>query len=126
MKESRFIVEMQPRLTAVCDGLNSWLDQTVITVIRDNKTASLSRLLRIYATIDRVSAAESLVREEIVRPEVESCCLLEEETVSSARLGQICEALLRIIPEQLSSLLRLTTDTKKLVEGRADSGSSPS
>ena len=120
MKESRFIAEMQPRLTAVCDGLNSWLDQTVITVIRDNKTASLSRLLRIYATIDRVSAAESLVREEIVRPEVESCCLLEEETVSSARLGQICEALLRIIPEHLSSLLRLTTDTKKLVEGRAD------
>ena len=122
MRESRFIAEMQPRLTAVCDGLNSWLDQTVITVIRDNNTASLSRLLRIYATIDRVSGAERLVREEIIRPEVESC-LLEEETVTSSRLGEICEALLRIIPEHLSSLLRLTTDTNKLVEGRAGSGS---
>ena len=121
MKESRFIVEMQPRLTAVCDGLNSWLDQTVITVIRDNNTASLSRLLRIYATIDRVAAAERLVREEIIRPEVESC-LVEEETVTSTRLGEICEGLLRIIPEHLSSLLKLTTDTRKLVDGRAGSG----
>ena len=114
-------MEMQPRLTAVCDGLNSWLDQTVITVIRDNNTSSLSRLLRIYATIDRVAAAERLVREEIIRPEVESC-LVEEETVTSARLGEICEALLRIIPEHLSSLLKLTTDTRKLVDGKAGSG----
>ena len=122
MKESKFICEMQPRLTAASDGLNSWLDQTAISVIRDNNTSSLSRLLRIYATIGRISGSERLVREEIIRPAVESC-LVEEEAVTSRRLEEVCQALLRIIPEHLSSLLRLTTDTNKLVEGRAGSGS---
>ena len=117
MKESKFICEMQPRLTAASDGLNSWLDQTAISVIRDNNTSSLSRLLRIYATIGRISGSERLVREEIIRPAVESC-LVEEEAVTSRRLEEVCQALLRIIPEHLSSLLRLTTDTNKLVEGR--------
>ena len=118
MKESKFIREMQPRLTAVSDGLNSWLDLTAIAVIRENNTASLSRLLRIYATIDRISGSEKLVREEIIRPAVESCLVGEVESVTNSRLGEICQALLRIIPEHLSSLLKLTTDTNKLVEGR--------
>ena len=118
MKESKFIREMQPRLTAVSDGLNSWLDLTAIAVIRENNTASLSRLLRIYATIDRISGSEKLVREEIIRPAVESCLVGEVESVTNSRLGEICQAFLRIIPEHLSSLLKLTTDTNKLVEGR--------
>ena len=42
----------------------------------------------------------------------------EVESVTNSRLGEICQALLRIIPEHLSSLLKLTTDTNKLVEGR--------
>ena len=118
MKESKFIREMQPRLTAVSDGLNSWLDLTAIAVIRENNTASLSRLLRIYATIDRISGSEKLVREEIIRPAVESCLVGEVESVTNSRLGEICQALLRIIPEHLSSLLKLTTDTNKLIEGK--------
>ena len=118
MKESKFIREMQPRLTAVSDGLNSWLDLTAIAVIRENNTTSLSRLLRIYATIDRISGSEKLVREEIIRPAVESCLVGEVESVTNSRLGEICQALLRIIPEHLSSLLKLTTDTNKLVDGR--------
>ena len=86
MKESKFICEMQPRLTAASDGLNSWLDQTAISVIRDNNTSSLSRLLRIYATIGRISGSERLVREEIIRPAVESC-LVEEELANCGRRG---------------------------------------
>ena len=118
MKESKFIREMQPRLTAVSDGLNSWLDLTAIAVIRENNTASLSRLLRIYATIDRISGSEKLVREEIIRPAVESCLVGEVESVTNSRLGEICQALLRIIHEHPSSLLKLTTDTNKLIEGK--------
>ena len=37
----------------------------------------------------------------------------EGETVSNTRLGEICLALLRIIPEQPSSLLKLTMETNK-------------
>ena len=113
MKESKFIREMQPRLTAVSDGLNSWLDLTAIAVIRENNTTSLSRLLRIYATIDRISGSEKLVREEIIRPAVESCLVGEVESVTNSRLGEICQALLRIIPEHPSSLLKPTMETNK-------------
>ena len=44
---------------------------------------------------------------------------MEEENISSSRLGEVCQALLRIIPEHLSELIKLTTDTKKLVDGEA-------
>ena len=42
----------------------------------------------------------------------------EGESVSNTRLGEICQALLRIIPEHPSSLLKLTTDTNKLIKGK--------
>ena len=100
----------------MCDALNTWLDDTCLTSVRENNTSTLSRCLRIYATIDRVAAAEKLVREEIVKPQVEFC-LSEKENVNSENLGQVCQSLLRIIPEHLAILIRLTTDTKKLVEG---------
>lgn len=116
LKDSMFIQQMSPRVTAACDALNTWLDDTCLSCLRDNNIQQLSRCLRIYATIDRVSAAERLVREEIVRPQVEHC-LSDSENVTSERLGQVCQSLLRIIPEHLAPLIRLTTDEKKIVEG---------
>ena len=111
-----FIQQMSPRVTAVCDALNTWLDDTCLTCLRENNIQQLSRCLRIYATIDRVSAAERLVKDEIVRPQVEHC-LSDSESVTSERLGQVCQSLLRIIPEHLAPLIRLTTDEKKIIEG---------
>jgi len=116
LKDSMFIQQMSPRVTAVCDALNTWLDDTCLTCLRENNIQQLSRCLRIYATIDRVSAAERLVKEEIVRPQVEHC-LSDSESVTSERLGQVCQSLLRIIPEHLAPLIRLTTDEKKIIEG---------
>lgn len=37
--------------------------------------------------------------------------------MSSDNLGAVCSGLLRIIPEQLAGLVRLTSDTRKIVEG---------
>ena len=37
----------------------------------------------------------------------------EGESVSNTRLGEICQALLRIIPEHPSSLLKPTMETNK-------------
>jgi len=116
LKDSMFIQQMSPRVTAVCDALNTWLDDTCLTCLRENNIQQLSRCLRIYATIDRVSAAERLVKDEIVRPQVEHC-LSDSESVTSERLGQVCQSLLRIIPEHLAPLIRLTTDEKKIIEG---------
>ena len=50
------------------------------------------------------------------QPQVEFC-LSEADCVSSENLGAVCSSLLRIIPEQLAGLVRLTSDTKKIVEG---------
>ena len=107
---------MLPRLNAVCDSLNSWLDLTTLKGVRERDIPTLSRCCRIYATIDRIAAAETLVREEVVKPQVESC-LLEAEKMDSSRLGEMFNNLLRIIPEHLAELVKLTTDEKKTVEG---------
>ena len=37
--------------------------------------------------------------------------------MSSENLGAVCSGLLRIIPEQLAGLVRLTSDTREIVEG---------
>ena len=44
-------------------------------------------------------------------------CLSEAGSVSSESLGLVCAGLLRLIPEQLAGLVRLTSDTRRLVEG---------
>ena len=116
MQESKFIQNLKPRVVTVCDALNTWLDVTCLAAIRTGNSSQLSRCLRIYATIDRVSGAEKLVREEIVQVEVERC-LEECDSVDSDGLGLVCEKLLRIIPEHLTPLIRLTTDDNKIVEG---------
>ena len=70
-QDSKFIQQINPRVTAVCDALNTWLDDTCLAAIRDTRSGhginQLSRCLRIYATIDRVENIERLVREEIVK-----------------------------------------------------------
>ena len=50
------------------------------------------------------------------QPQVEFC-LSEAGSVSSESLGLVCAGLLRLIPEQLAGLARLTSDTRRLVEG---------
>ena len=52
----------------------------------------------------------------MVSPLVENC-LLEAEKIDSSKLEQIFHSLLRIIPEHLAELVKLTTDEKKIVEG---------
>ena len=115
-QDSALIKQILPRLDAVCDSLNSWLDLTTLQGVRDKDAATLSRCCRIYATIDRIEAAEALIKLEVVRPHVETC-LEQAEKIDSSNLGQIYNNLLKIIPEHLAELVKLTTDEKKTVEG---------
>ena len=74
-QDSKFIQQISPRVTAVCDALNTWLDDTCVAAIRATDAATrdseqsqlLARCLRIYATIDRVANIEKLVRDQIVK-----------------------------------------------------------
>eukprot|EP00092_Neocalanus_flemingeri_P036089 GFUD01039293.1.p1 GENE.GFUD01039293.1~~GFUD01039293.1.p1 ORF type:complete len:755 (+),score=230.57 GFUD01039293.1:37-2301(+) len=116
MKDAALIKQILPRLNAVCDALNSWLDLTTLQGVKERDMPILSRCCRIYATIDRIGAAETLVREMVVRPRVESC-VVEPENIDSSKLSQVFNSLLSIIPEHLGELIKLTTDQKKLVNG---------
>ena len=91
-QDSKFIQQITPRVTAVCDALNTWLDDTCLEAIRDTQSGhvsnQLSRCLRIYATIDRIANIEKLVREEIVKVtayifEIE-VCILNEFSISAS------------------------------------------
>jgi len=116
IKDATMIQQMLPRLNAVCDALNSWLDLTTLKGVKGKDIRTLSRCCRIYATIDRIVAAETLVRDQVVRPQVEGC-VVESDKIDSSQLGQVFNSLLRIIPEHLAELVKLTTDQNKLVEG---------
>jgi len=116
MKDAALVKQLLPRLDAVCDSLNSWLDLTTLQGVRERDMATLSRCCRIYATIDRIGAAESLVRKEVVRPKVENC-LSEAKVINSTNLAEIFNNLLMIIPEHLAELVKLSTDERKVVEG---------
>jgi len=119
MKDAALVKQLLPRLEAVCDSLNSWLDSTTLKAIKDRDISTLSRCCRIYATIDRIGAAENLVRINIVRPHVQNC-IVETDKIDSSNIGTLFNSLLRIIPEYLADLIKLTTDGKKLVEGSVD------
>ena len=55
-----------------------------------------------------------VIREEVVKPQVDSC-LLEAEKKDSSR--EMFNNLLRIIPKHFAELVKLSTDEKKTVEG---------
>ena len=57
--------QYKPRLEAVCDKLNSWLDSALLDEIQGGG-CELFRLRRVYSSIGRVEAAESVVRESVV------------------------------------------------------------
>lgn len=100
----------RPRLESVCDQLHSWLDIALLEEVQ-NGGSQLSRLCRVYSSIGRVEGAELVVREGLVRPQVQT--VLTE----GGELCQVCAGLLRILPDQLGGLLRLTTDSRGLVGG---------
>ena len=113
-QDAALVKQMLPKLDAVCDSLNSWLDLTTLQGVRERDMATLSRCCRIYASIDRIGAAESLVRKQVVRARVESC-LSEAKVINSTNLAEIFNNLLMIIPEHLAELVKLSTDERKVV-----------
>ena len=66
-----------------------------------------------HGSVGRQDPAEVRPAHRIVSNILLSSLVGEGETVSNTRLGEICQALLRIIPEQPSSLLKLTMETNK-------------
>lgn len=111
LEKSALVQEVyKPRLDSVCDQLHDWLDTELLQEVRVNGS-NLSRVCRLYTSIGRVEGAERVVREGLVRSQVQA--VVED----GGELDTICASLLRILPEQLGGLLRLTTDNRGLVGG---------
>jgi len=104
--------QYKPRLEAVCDKLNSWLDSALLDEIQ-GEGSELFRLRRVYSSIGRVEAAESVVRESVVRSCVAS--ILEAAQVGGdIDLEQICSKLLGILKKELGGLLSPNPDSRSL------------
>jgi len=104
--------QYKPRLEAVCDKLNSWLDSALLDEIQ-GEGSELVRLRRVYSSIGRVEAAESVVRESVVRPSVTSI-LETAQGGGDVDLEQICSKLLDILKKDLGGLLSPNPDSRSL------------
>ncbi|XP_023338377.1 conserved oligomeric Golgi complex subunit 2 [Eurytemora carolleeae] len=117
MKESCMIQEMQPRIDMVCDKLNSSLDLSLIQGLQEGKCVNISQCCRIYATIDRISCAEQLVREKVVNPVLKT--ILTESCLENDAQGLrgVYQLVLQTIPQYLSQLGNLNIIDKVYTAG---------
>ncbi|KAG7197029.1 hypothetical protein KM043_017562 [Ampulex compressa] len=92
----------------------SYLNKFLLACIHEKDRALLVRSLRIYVTINKISEAEKLVREEVIRPI--SNKIICEENVQSDVLGlqSIYHELLNILNVELKELLDITLHPNKL------------
>jgi len=116
MNESNMIRDIEPRVDAVCDKLNSSLDLSLIQGLQEGNTVVISQCCRIYATIDRIACAEHLVREKVIGP-VLAGILTESNLENNAQgLKGVLKEAIRTIPKYLSELVRITMDERNMEE----------
>jgi len=108
MKDSALVADIEPRLTEAVDQLNAWLDSALLAAVRgEGDELNMSRCCRVYSAIGRVAEAEQLIKEQVIRPQLQA--LLPPEEVNCSQLGQLCDQLLRVVPEQLAELVSITS-----------------
>ena len=83
---------------------------------------SLRRCLRIYATVDRVSEAEELVRRKVIAPYLEE--VISEKSFNSDPQGLkgVFQRVLKLILESLRPLILLTQPSLSVTDSSSNSG----
>ena len=101
-KADAFVRETQPRLKLIGDRLQQAMERQLLEAILsgNEKQESLRRCLRIYATVDRVSEAEELVRRKVIAPYLEE--VISEKSLNSDPQG---------LKGVFQRVLKLTTDS---------------
>ena len=102
MSGAALVSDVEPRLAGICDVLHSSLDECLVQAAREGDTAVLARCCRIFASIDRIGAAERLVRDRIVAPVVEE--ILNEKSLESDPLGLkgVLAAVLQVVHDRIN------------------------
>ena len=103
-----FVQDIMPMINFIGDRLHSALAMQLMEVLQDNNADVLKRYLRIYTTIDKVDQAEQLIRTKIIAPYLEEVLLsLASYHLDPLGLQELCQKVLKIIPEKLALLLKL-------------------
>ena len=109
-KADAFVRETQPRLKLIGDRLQQAMERQLLEAILSGqeKQESLRRCLRIYATVDRVSDAEKLVRTKVIAPYLEE--VISEKSLSSDPQGLkgVFQRVMKLITDNLKALIVLT------------------
>ena len=101
-----FVEEIRPRIDIIGDRLHNAMEFQFLNAVRNNEAEVLKRCLRIYASVDRVSAAEQLLRSRIIAPCLED--VICPATYHKRGLDGVCQMISNIIPNKLQLLLQLT------------------
>ena len=103
-----FVQDIMPMINFIGDRLHSALAMQLMEALQDNNADVLKRYLRIYTTIDKVDQAEQLIRTKIIAPYLEEVLLsLALYHLDPLGLQELCQKVLKIIPEKLALLLKL-------------------
>ena len=110
---SSFVAELQPRLEVIGDKLHGSLENQLLESIAQHDVETLKRCLRIFATVDKIQDAETLVRVKIIRPHLEEW--INDASFQSDPLGLkgVFQKVMKIVPNQLQILIQLTSEQKR-------------
>ena len=122
-KADAFVRETQPRLKLIGDRLQQAMERQLLEAILSGqeKQDSLRRCLRIYATVDRVSEAEELVRKKVIAPYLEE--VISEKSFNSDPQGLkgVFQRVLKLILESLKPLILLTQPSVSVTDSSSSS-----
>ncbi len=110
-RASTFVKEIQPRLKIIGDHLHGSLESQLLDALSTSEGGGaevLRRCLRVFATVDRISDAESLVRTKILRPALEEVICEEALAEDPMGLQGVLQKVLKLVPTHLGPLLMLT------------------
>lgn len=120
-KADAFVRETQPRLKLIGDRLQQAMERQLLESILSNqeKQDSLRRCLRIYATVDRVSDAEELVRRKVISPYLDD--VISEKSFNSDPQGLkgVFQRVMKLVTDNLKPLIILTQPTLTVTESTA-------
>lgn len=93
--------------------MHAALEKQFLVALEENDTDILKRCLRIYATVDRIEGAETLLKNKIIEPKLDE--IINSDNLHSEPMGLhgICQKILDIIPARLQLLLKLSRSNRK-------------
>ncbi|XP_013789772.1 conserved oligomeric Golgi complex subunit 2-like [Limulus polyphemus] len=102
------IEDIRHRINHIATVLMEHLDHKFLDDIHKSNTESLQRILRIYATIDRISETELLFQRNVVKPYMQE--VITEKQVEIQGITKMYEKVLQFVPSKCKDILEVTRE----------------